>query len=458
MEREFAELHFPEAPKIVVDPPGPKTRVLLDRQRIAESKAVYYPVGLPLALEAGKGATLRDVEGNYYIDLYAGISVLNVGHSNPVVLEAVRRQEEKLVHTLDFPSTPRVELAEKLGEIAPGNLRGSAKILFGGPTGSDAVEGAIKLARFNTKRRTMISFEGSYHGQTAMALSLTSSTGFKENFVPLAPEVHFVPFAYCYRCFAGLEYPACGLQCAKYIRHIIEDPYSGVVKPAAILVEPIQGEGGIIVPPDDWLPELRKICTDHSIPLIIDEIQAGFGRTGKMFACEHSGTSPDIMTMAKAIGGIGYPLAAIAYHKDLDIWEPGAHVGTFRGHVLAMAASLAAINYVEEKELLPHCLKLGRQTLQRLRDFADECQSIGEVRGKGLMIGLEFVKDKETKEPWKEITSEIQLKCLKKGVLVWKAGHFGNCIRFLPPLVITSELLDTALYIFEDSVKEAEKG
>ena len=458
MEREFSELHFPEAPKIVVDPPGPKTRVLLNRQRIAESKAVYYPVGLPLALEAGKGATLRDVEGNYYIDLYAGISVLNVGHSNPVVLEAVRRQEEKLVHTLDFPSTPRVELAEKLGEIAPGNLRGSAKILFGGPTGSDAVEGAIKLARFNTKRRTVISFEGSYHGQTAMALSLTSTTGFKENFVPLAPEVHFVPYAYCYRCFAGLEYPACGLQCAKYIRHIIEDPYSGVVKPAAILVEPIQGEGGIIVPPDDWLPELRKICSDHSIPLIIDEIQAGFGRTGKMFACEHSGTSPDIMTMAKAIGGIGYPLAAIAYHKDLDTWEPGAHVGTFRGHVLAMAASLAAINYMEEKELLPHCLKLGRQTLQRLRDFADECKSIGEVRGEGLMIGLEFVKDKETKEPWKEITSEIQLKCLKKGVLVWKAGHFGNCIRFLPPLVITSELLDTALYIFEDSVKEAEKG
>ncbi|MFQ5821812.1 MAG: aspartate aminotransferase family protein [Candidatus Heimdallarchaeota archaeon] len=458
MEREFSELHFPEAPKIVVDPPGPKTRVLLDRQRIAESKAVFYPVGLPLALEAGKGATLRDVEGNYYIDLYAGISVLNVGHSNPVVLEAVRRQEEKLVHTLDFPSTPRVELAEKLGEIAPGNLRGSTKILFGGPTGSDAVEGAIKLARFNTQRRTIISFEGSYHGQTAMALSLTSSTRYKENFVPLAPEVHFVPYAYCYRCFAGLEYPACGLQCAKYIRHIIEDPYSGVVKPAAILVEPIQGEGGIIVPPNDWLPELRKICTDHSIPLIIDEIQAGFGRTGKMFACEHSGTSPDIMTMAKAIGGIGYPLAAIAYHKDLDTWEPGAHVGTFRGHVLAMAASLAAINYTEEKELLPHCLKLGRQTLQRLRDFADECKSIGEVRGKGLMIGLEFVKDKETKEPWKEITSEIQLKCLKKGVLVWKAGHFGNCIRFLPPLVITSELLDTALYIFEDSVKEAEKG
>lgn len=457
MEREFSELHFPEAPKIVVDPPGPKTRVLLDRQRNAESKAVYYPVGLPLALEAGKGATLKDIEGNYYIDLYAGISVLNVGHSNPVVLEAVRRQEEKLVHTLDFPSTPRVELAEKLGEIAPGNLKGNAKILFGGPTGSDAVEGAIKLAKFNTKRRTIISFSGSYHGQTAMALALTSSTGFKENFVPLAPEVHFVPYAYCYRCFAGLEYPACGLQCAKYLRHIIEDPYSGVVKPAAILVESIQGEGGIIVPPDDWLPELRKICTDYSIPLIIDEIQAGFGRTGKMFACEHSGTSPDIMTMAKAIGS-GYPLAAIAYYKDLDTWDPGAHVGTFRGHVLAMAAGLAAINYMEEKELLSHCLKLGRQTLQRLRDFADECQSIGEVRGKGLMIGLEFVKDKETKEPWKEITSEIQMKCLKKGVLVWKAGHFGNCIRFLPPLVITSDLLDTALYIFEDSVREAERS
>jgi len=456
MEREFSELHYPEAPQIQVQPPGPKTKDLIERQQKAESKAVYYPVGLPLAIEAGRGATLKDVDGNYFIDLYAGISVLNVGHSNPVVLEAVRRQQEKIIHTLDFPSTPRVELAEKLGAIAPGNLKGNAKILFGGPTGGDAIEGAIKLAKYNTKRRTLISFEGGYHGQTAMALSLTSTTSFKENYVPLAPEVHFAPYAYCYRCFAGLEYPDCGLQCTKYIRNIVEDPYSGVVKPAAMLVEAIQGEGGIIVPPNEWLPELRKICTDNSIALIVDEIQAGFGRTGKWFGCDHSETSPDIMTMAKAIGGIGYPLSAIAYHKDFDTWDPGAHLGTFRGHVLAMAAGLAAINYMEEKELLPHCDKLGRRALQRLQDFAEECESIGDVRGKGLMIGLEFVKDKETKEPWKEIVTDIQLKCLKKGVLVWKAGRFGNVIRFLPPLVITSELLETGLDIFEDCVKEAE--
>ena len=177
-----------------------------------------------------------------------------------------------------------------------------------------------------------------------------------------------------------------------------------------------------------------------------------------MFACEHSGTTPDIMTMAKAIGGIGYPLSAIAYHQDLDTWEPGAHVGTFRGHVLAMTASLAAINYMEEKELLAHSEKLGNQTLQRMREFAEDSKSIGDVRGKGLMIGLEFVKDKMSKDPWKEIASEIQMKCLKKGVLVWKAGHFGSVIRFLPPLVITSELLDKALDIFEDCVKEAERG
>lgn len=458
MEREFSELHYPESPKITVIPPGPKTKDLLERQQKAESNAVYYPTGLPLAMEAGRGATLKDVEGNYFIDLYAGISVLNVGHSNPVVLEAVRIQQEKLVHTLDFPSTPRVELAEKLGDIVPGNLKGNAKILFGGPTGSDAIEGAIKLAKYNTKRRTIISFSGSYHGQTAMSLALTSTTGYKENYAPLAPEVHFTPYAYCYRCFADLKYPTCRLQCAKYLRNTLEDPYSGVIKPAAIIVEPIQGEGGIIVPPDEWLPEISKICTDHSVPLIVDEIQTGFGRTSKMFACEHSGTSPDIMTMAKAIGGIGYPLSAIAYHQNLDTWEPGAHVGTFRGHVLAMAASLAAINYMEEKELLSHSEKLGTQTLQRMRELAEDSKSIGDVRGKGLMIGLEFVKDKMTKEPWKEIASEIQMKCLKKGVLVWKAGHYGSVIRFLPPLVITSELLDKALDVFEDCVKEAERG
>jgi diaminobutyrate-2-oxoglutarate transaminase len=453
----LSELHFSKAPNVVVEPPGPKSKQLLEKQKALESRAVLYPLAVPVALEAAKGATIKDVDGNTYIDFFGGIAVLGVGHSNPVVLKAVREQEEKLIHALDFPTTPRIQLAEKLVEISPGGLKGNSKVLFGGPTGSDAVEGAIKLAKYNTERNGVIAFEGGYSGQTGVSLSLSSGKKFKEKYVPLAPEIHFAPYGYCYRCAFGLKHPKCNLQCIKYVRRILEDPYSGIVKPAAIIAEPIQGEGGIIVPPEGWLSELKGVCEENEVLLIVDEIQTGFGRTGKMFACEHWGTTPDIMTMAKAIGGIGLPLAACIYNKKLDTWEPGAHLGTFRGHVLAMAAGLAAINYMQEEKLPEHAEKMGRRILKRLKDLAEESKYIGEARGKGLMIGVEFVKSKENREPWKEIVEKIQMKCFKKGLLIWKAGHYANVARFLPPLVITEELIDKGIEIFADAVKDVEK-
>ena len=451
----FSELHFPEAPNIVVEPPGPKSKQLLEKQKKIESKAVLYPLAVPLTLESARGATVRDVDGNTYIDFFGGIAVLNVGHSNPTVLKAIREQEGKLIHALDFPTTPRIKLAEKLIEISPGNLKGNSKVLFGGPTGSDAVEAAIKLAKYNTKRIGVIAFEGSYAGQTGVSLALSSTKKFKEGYVPLAPEIHFVPYGYCYRCAFELRYPDCNLQCIKYVRHVLEDPYSGIVKPAAIIVEPIQGEGGIVVPPKGWLTELKRVCEENKVLLIVDEIQAGLGRTGKMFACEHWNTTPDIMTLAKALGGIGLPLSACVYNKKLDTWEPGAHLGTFRGHVLAMAAGLAAINYMQKEKLPEHAEKMGRRILKQLEDLAEESKYVGEVRGKGLMIGVEFVKSKEDKQPWKEMVDKIQTKCFKKGLLIWKAGHYANVARFLPPLVITEELADKGIEIFVDAVKEA---
>jgi len=454
---KFSGLHFPEAPKIVVEPPGPKSKQLLDKQRELESKAVLYPLAIPLALEASKGATVKDVDGNIYIDFFGGIAVLSVGHSNPVVLKAVREQEEKLIHALDFPTTPRIKLAEKLVEISPGGLKGNSKVLFGGPTGSDAVEAAIKLAKYNSKRIGVIAFEGSYAGQTEMSLALSSTKKFKERYVPLAPETHFVPYAYCYRCAFGLRHPECDLQCVKYVGHVLEDPYSGIVKPAAIIAEPVQGEGGIVVPPEGWLSELKRVCEENEVLLIVDEIQAGLGRTGKMFACEHWNTTPDIMTIAKALGGIGLPLSACIYNKKLDTWEPGAHLGTFRGHVLAMAAGLAAINYMQENKLPEHAEKMGRRIRKQLDDLAEESKHIGEVRGKGLMIGVEFVKSKENKQPWKEIVDKVQMKCFQRGLLIWKAGHYANVARFLPPLVITEELVDKGITIFVDAVKEVER-
>lgn len=454
---EFAELSFPEAPKIVVKPPGPKARALLEKQKEVDSRAVYYAIVIPTAWEAGKGATLKDVDGNTYVDFMAGISVLNVGHSNPQVVEAVKRQLDKLTHALDIPTPERIRLIEKLVEIAPAGLKGNSRVLFGGPSGSDAVEGALKVAKFNTKRHAILAFHGAYHGMTSGALSVTSKRSFRTGNLPLLPDIHFAPYAYCYRCAFGKEYPECDMQCTRYIEYLFKDPESGLTDPAAIIVEPIQGEGGFITPPDGYLKELRRICDENKILLIVDEIQSGFGRAGKMFACEYEGITPDVMPIAKAVGGIGIPLAGCVIKKSLDTWEPGAHLGTFRGNVLACVAGFEAIDFTLRKGLVERSAREGAHMMKRLKDLQQETKTIGEVRGKGLMVAAEFVEDKRTKNPAVELVKKIQLRCLERGVLVWKAGHWPNVIRFLPPLVITREHIDKGLDVFSEVVKEAER-
>jgi diaminobutyrate-2-oxoglutarate transaminase len=454
---EFAELSFPEAPKIIVKPPGPKARALLDKQKEIDSRAVYYPIAIPTAWEAGRGATLRDVDGNTYVDFMAGISVLNVGHSNPYVVEAVKRQLDKLTHALDIPTPERIRLVEKLVEIAPAGLRGNSRVLFGGPSGSDAVEGALKVAKFNTKRHAILAFHGAYHGMTSGALSVTTKRSFRTGNLPLLPDIHFAPYAYCYRCAFGKEYPECDMQCTRYVEYLLKDPESGLTDPAAIIVEPIQGEGGFITPPDGYLKELRRICNENNILLIVDEIQSGFGRTGKMFACEHEGITPDVMPIAKAVGGIGIPLAGCIIKKSLDTWEPGAHLGTFRGNVLACVAGYEAIDFTQRKGLVDRSAIEGDHMMKRLKDLQQETRTIGEVRGKGLMVAAEFVEDKRTKKPGVDLVKKIQLRCFERGVLVWKAGHWPNVVRFLPPLVITRDHIDKGLDVFSEVVKEAER-
>lgn len=427
---DFRSLSFPGAPLIKATPPGQKSKEYLDYQFSHEGSAVSYPRGMPMALRRAKGATVEDTDGNLYIDFFGGAGVMNVGHSNPEVIEAASKQLTELTHSLDFPHPARKALVETLVSLLPESLN---RVFFGGPTGSDAVEASMKLAKFNTGRYPMIAFEGAYHGMSAGALSLSSGLGFKEDFLPLLPEVHFVPYAYCYRCAFGRKPETCDLDCAQYLDHILDDPHSGVGKPAAVFVEAIQGEGGSIVPPDLFIPRIREICSRYDILLIIDEIQAGFCRTGKMFAFEHTGTVPDILTMSKALGGAGFPISCIAYRGQLDTWPEGKHVGTFRGNVIAFAAGNAAINFMIKNNLAEHALVLGNLMLSWLKEIEKDSKVVGEARGKGLMLGVELVKDKATKEPAPELARKVRTFCHRHGLLIEIGGHYSNVARFLPP-------------------------
>ena len=452
---DFRTLSFPDAPLIKATPPGPRSEEYLRAQSSHEGGVVSYPLGMPMAIQRARGATVEDVDGNVYIDFFGGAGVMNVGHSNPIVIRAVVEQIGELTHSLDFPNPSRRRLVDVLGALLPAAL---SRLSFGGPTGSDAVESAVKLAKYNTRRHPVIAFEGSYHGMTAGALSLTSGRQFREPFLPLLPDVHFVPYAYCYRCPFKKAPERCDLECAQYLEHVIEDPHSGVATPAAVIVEPIQGEGGSIVPPESFVPAIRKICDKHDVVMIADEIQAGFCRTGKMFSFEHTGTVPDIAVMSKALGGIGLPISGIAYKEKLNTWPAGTHIGTFRGNVLAYAAGAAALDFMVSSNLAQHALTLGERMLGLLRELERDSQIVGEVRGKGLMLGVEFVRDRGTKEPAPELARSVRTGCHRRGLLIEIGGHYNNVARFLPPLILTEELARKGLDVFADAVNEVESA
>jgi diaminobutyrate-2-oxoglutarate transaminase len=452
---DFAELSFPDAPLIETTPPGPKSKEFLEFQWSHEGAAVSYSRGLPMALKRGRGATLEDVDGNVYIDFFGGAAVMNVGHANPEVVEAAAAQLKDLTHALDIPTPARKSLVEKLMMVLPADLN---RVFFGGPTGSDAVESAVKLAKYNSGRIPLIAFEGGYHGMSSGALALTSGLDFKEDFLPLIPEVHFIPYAYCYRCAFQRERGTCDLECAKYLEHVLEGTHSGVGKPAAVILEAIQGEGGSVVPPASYLPEIRRICKQYEVLLILDEIQAGFCRTGRMFSFEHTGVIPDILTMSKALGGIGLPISGVAYGEALDTWPPGKHIGTFRGNAVAYAAGSAALDFMVRHQLADHALELGEQMLSWLGEIARESRTLGEARGIGLMLGAELVKDKETRKPAPELAKAVRTECHRRGLLVEIGGHYDTVVRFLPPLVLTRELAQKGVGIFADALQAVEKA
>ncbi|RLM57272.1 aspartate aminotransferase family protein [Halobellus sp. Atlit-31R] len=445
------ELHFEDAPN-VDSVPGPKSKRLLKRQRAVDSSAVAYPENIPIALEEASGATVRDVDGNTFLDFFAGIGVLNVGHTNPYVMEGMYEQADKFVHTVDFPTEARLDLIEKLEELAPGDLSGNSRVVFGGPTGSDAVEASIKLAKYNTDGTGLVAFRNAYHGATAGAMSITANKGFKGHYTPLLPDVVHAPYPYPFQ--EGREPEAAVDHALQEVRSILLEPYGGLANPAGIFVEPIQGEGGVVVPPKRFMQGLREIADEAEVPLMVDEIQAGFGRTGKWWASEHFDITPDIITSAKALGGNGLPLSCTIYHEDLDTWDSGDHAGTYRGNVPAMNAGLRAIEYIEAHDLLDHAAEMGDLIKSRLREIGADNPHLAEVRGEGLIIGAEFVDASGSVEDAGDIVASIQQYCYEHGLLVWKAGQYGNVLRLLPPMVITEEQTETALDIIADAVKD----
>lgn len=458
MAIDLADLNFKKAPKIVTEIPGPKTKALLEKIMDIDSNVVSYPKVVPMALEEGKGTTIKDVDGNVYIDLFAGIGVLNFGYSNPFILRYVKDQLDKISHCLDFSTPIRFELLEKLNETAPSGLKDDCKIFLSAPTGADAVTAAIRLAKFVTKRNTILAFWGGYHGSVGEAGGVTSwKISAKCNNLPMPPDMHFVPYPNCYRCAFGKDYPDCSLECYEFLRETLENEFSGVCLPAAIVIEAVQGEGGIHVAPAEYMQKLRRLATEMGILLIVDEVQSGMARTGKMWGCEHSGVTPDIMTSAKSIGGAGVPLAACFIKKEFDIWPPATSIGTFRGNVVGIAGGVGALDFIKETNLLDHVNAMSRLLNEGLNELKREYEVIGDIRQMGLMAAVEFVKDRNTKEPWREFLDDVLMGCLKRGVFVWKAGPYFNVLRMLPPLVITEELMNKSLAIIGEVIRDIAK-
>jgi diaminobutyrate-2-oxoglutarate transaminase len=435
---------------------------LLARQANRESNARSYPRRIPIAIQQARGIEVIDADGNTYIDCLAGAGTLALGHNHPVVIAAIQAalESELPLHTLDLTTPIKDQFVEELFASLPPEFARNAKIQFCGPSGADATEAAIKLVKTATGNRSMISFHGGYHGMTNGALSLTGNLKAKEAVAGLMPDVHFFPYPYNYRCPFGLGGELGEQTGIHYIESVIDDPESGIVAPAGMILEPVQGEGGVIPASNYWIQEIRRITRDRKIPLIIDEIQSGFGRTGKLFAFEHSGIVPDVLLLSKAIGG-SLPLSVVLYHQDLDLWGPGAHAGTFRGNQLAMAAGIASLQYIKAYGLVEHAQAMGDRLMSHLRQIQQETPWIGDVRGRGLMVGVEMVDPTKSANPRgicpqsAEIAKRVQRECFRRGLIIELGGRYGSVIRFLPPLIVTGAQIDTICEIFQAAVMAA---
>ena len=429
--------------------PGPKSRALAQRRDASVPRGLSHAT--PVYVARAQDAWLEDVDGNRFIDFAGGIGCLNTGQRNQTVVSAIETQLQNFLHTCGqvTPYETYVRLAERLNQITPGKFAKKTLLLN---TGAEAVENAVKIARAHTKRPGVIVFEDAFHGRTMMTLAMTSKTHpYKVGFAPFPSDVYRIPFAYCYRCSYSLQYPSCEIFCARHL----EDTFRRVVASedvAAVIAEPVLGEGGFIAPPPEFFRIIMDICRKHGVLFIADEVQSGFGRTGKMFASEHCGIEPDMIVTAKSLGG-GLPLAAVTGRSEImDAPGPGGLGGTFAGNPLACAAANAVIDVLERGDLLARANEIGKQFERRAREWQSRFDLIGDVRGLGAMRALELVKSRDSRDPAPDETKKIAQYCYEHGLITITAGSYGNVIRVLVPLVVTDDQMNEGLDVLEEAL------
>ncbi len=435
-------------PHLVTPPPGPLARAIIARDEAFA--APCYIKEYPLVIARGEGTMVEDVDGNRFLDFMAGIAVCSTGYSHPAVVKAIQDAAAKFLHICggDFYYEGMAALCERLARIAPG---GSKKRVFLSNSGTEAIEGAMKLARHATGRTAFVAFKGAFHGRTYGALSLTSSKARQhQGFGPFLPDVHHVAYGYCYRCEYGKTFPSCGIFCVDTIEKDLFARHLDPKDVAAIFVEPVQGEGGYVLPPPGWLTALRALCDRHGILMVADEVQCGIGRTGKMWACDHEGVEPDILVTSKGLGS-GMPIGAIIAKESISTWEHGAHGSTFGGNPVCCAAALATLDLVEGG-LVSNARQRGERLAAGLKGLAEKHSFIGDVRGIGLMQGMEFVTDRTTKEPAGDLVHRVEQMAFSKGLLLLAAGK--NALRFAPPLVVNDADVDIAVGILSQCLDE----
>ncbi|WP_084714659.1 diaminobutyrate--2-oxoglutarate transaminase family protein [Streptacidiphilus rugosus] len=443
---------------------------ILSRQAARESAARTYARSLPIVPVRARGMTVEGADGRRYLDCLAGAGTLALGHNHPVVLEAIRAvlDAEAPLHVLDLATPVKDAFTTALFETLPPSMARDARIQFCGPAGTDAVEAALKLVRLATGRDGLLAFTGGYHGQTAGALAATGDTAVRAGLGlggagGVGGQVTRLPYPYAYRCPFGVGGVAGAQLGTRWTRSLLEDPKGGVDRPAGMLVEVVQGEGGVVPAPDAWLREQRELTARHGIPLIVDEVQTGVGRTGAFWAVQHSGVEPDVMVVSKAVGG-SLPLAAIVYRAELDVWAPGAHAGTFRGNQLAMAAGAATLRFVREQGLDARAAELGTRMLARLRGLQRELPVIGDVRGRGLMLGVELVDREAAPDELgafpaaPELAQAVRGEALRRGLIVELGGRYGSVVRLLPPLTMTDEQAEAVLERLAESIAAAARA